>query len=336
MDLGGSVARCRSIAASTVWISRPASPSGSRIEGYWWREERWGLTPELVSLFERVLIGLGLSAPAARLAAGAAEQGWPVRTLPGEHLDLATRPAEVLDEIYDLFIDLDATEDQLDFPVIYTNAKLGTATRSLDQPGTDLRPLLDLLVRVTPAPTYTPGHPLQLLVTNLSANEYVGRMAVGPSKYLLLAANNSEINRRSNGMFLPGLLLGISMSPSARVLLGAQLAREDLESGFTTVRNLGHSGIDGDVALRDAINAGRVSGPRMLAAGRKLIAPGAYIQPEGTQPQRKLGRGIDTFLAAHAGTAETFGTLAALLAARCIDHLRLDHRAVATAPGGPA
>ena len=88
----------------------------------------------------------------------------------------------------------------------------------------------------------------------------------------------SEINRRSNGMFIPGLLLAITMSPSARVLLGAQLAREDLESGFTTVRNLGHSGIDGDVALRDAINAGRVSGPRMLATGRKLIAPGAYIQ----------------------------------------------------------
>jgi imidazolonepropionase-like amidohydrolase len=88
----------------------------------------------------------------------------------------------------------------------------------------------------------------------------------------------SEINRRSNGMFFPGLLLAITMSPSARVLLGAQLAREDLESGFTTVRNLGHSGIDGDVALRDAINAGRVSGPRMLATGRKLIAPGAYIQ----------------------------------------------------------
>jgi len=88
----------------------------------------------------------------------------------------------------------------------------------------------------------------------------------------------AEISRRSNGMFLPGLLLAITMSPGARVLLGAQLAREDLESGFTTVRNLGHSGIDGDVALRDAINAGRVPGPRMLATGRKLIAPGAYIQ----------------------------------------------------------
>src|SRR6476661_3864832 len=71
---------------------------------------------------------------------------------------------------------------------------------------------------------------------------------------------------------------GATMSPGARVLLGAQLAREDLESGFTTVRNLGHSGIDGDVALRDAINAGRVPGPRMLATGRKLIAPGAYLQ----------------------------------------------------------
>src|SRR5262249_4504786 len=88
----------------------------------------------------------------------------------------------------------------------------------------------------------------------------------------------SEINRRSNGLFLPGLLLAITMPPSARVLLGAQLAREDLESGFTTVRNLGHSGIDGDVVLRDAINAGRISGPRILATGRKLIAPGAYIQ----------------------------------------------------------
>jgi GTP-binding protein len=89
------------------------------------------------------------------------------------------RPAEVLDAVYELFIDLGADDDQIDFPVVYTNAKLGTATLDVDVPGTDLRPLLDLLVQVTPAPRYTPGHPLQLLVTNLSANEYVGRMAVG-------------------------------------------------------------------------------------------------------------------------------------------------------------
>ncbi len=89
------------------------------------------------------------------------------------------RPAEVLDDVYELFMDLGADEHQIEFPVVYTNAKAGTATTSLDDPGEDLRPLLDLLVEVTPPPTYQPGHPLQLLVTNLSANEYVGRMAVG-------------------------------------------------------------------------------------------------------------------------------------------------------------
>jgi GTP-binding protein len=89
------------------------------------------------------------------------------------------RPAEVLDEVYELFMDLGADEHQIEFSIIYTNAKAATATRDLATPGTDLRPLLDLLVAVTPPPSYTPGHPLQLLVTNLSANDYVGRMAVG-------------------------------------------------------------------------------------------------------------------------------------------------------------
>src|ERR1043166_4435542 len=87
-----------------------------------------------------------------------------------------------------------------------------------------------------------------------------------------------EITRRPNGEFVPGLLLAITMSPSKRALLGAKLAREDLESGFTTVRNLGHSGIDGDIALRDAVNASGVIGPRILAAGRKLTALGSYVQ----------------------------------------------------------
>src|SRR5262245_64731964 len=89
------------------------------------------------------------------------------------------RPAEVLDAVYELFIDLGADAHQLDFPIVYTNAKAGTATTDLGTPGTDLRPLLGLLVRVTPPPTFQPDHPLQLLVTNLSANDYVGRMAVG-------------------------------------------------------------------------------------------------------------------------------------------------------------
>lgn len=88
-----------------------------------------------------------------------------------------------------------------------------------------------------------------------------------------------EMARTYNGRFEPGLLLAIAgLSPSMRVMRGAKLAREDLESGFTTVRNVGHSGIDGDAVLRDAINEGDVVGPRMLAATRKLTGPGGYFQ----------------------------------------------------------
>jgi len=88
----------------------------------------------------------------------------------------------------------------------------------------------------------------------------------------------AEAQRHENGIFAPGLLLAIVESPTKRALMGAHVAREDLESGITTVRNLGHSGIDGDTELRDAIKAGRVSGPRILASGRKLITRGSYLQ----------------------------------------------------------
>jgi len=104
----------------------------------------------------------------------------------------------------------------------------------------------------------------------------------------IIPPTEAEIKRQYNGEFLPGQLLAIaSISPSERALMGAKLAREDLESGFTTVRNLGHSGMDGDVALRDAINAGSVPGPRILAAGRKLTTRGGYFQslnPAVAQP----------------------------------------------------
>ena len=89
------------------------------------------------------------------------------------------RPASVVDAVYELFMDLGADEHQIDFPIVYTNARTGTASLDLAQPGTDLQPLMDLLVEHTPVPVHTPGHPLQLLVTNLSANDYVGRMAIG-------------------------------------------------------------------------------------------------------------------------------------------------------------
>ena len=90
------------------------------------------------------------------------------------------RADEVLDAVYELFMDLGADDDQIEFPDrLHERQGRDGDARSRTIPGTDLRPLLDLLIEVTPPVTYTPGHPLQLLVTNLSANEYVGRMAVG-------------------------------------------------------------------------------------------------------------------------------------------------------------
>src|SRR5438093_4434095 len=89
------------------------------------------------------------------------------------------RPAEVLDEIYDLFIDLDAAEEQLEFPVLYTNARVGTATRDPNGSGEDLRPLFDAVVEHVPPPRGNPEAPLQLLVANLDASDYLGRIAIG-------------------------------------------------------------------------------------------------------------------------------------------------------------
>jgi GTP-binding protein len=88
------------------------------------------------------------------------------------------RIAEVVDEVYELFLDLDADESQIDFPIVYTNAKAGQASLDPDVPGTDLEPLFKLLIDHIPPPTYETGHPLQAHVTNLDASPYVGRLAI--------------------------------------------------------------------------------------------------------------------------------------------------------------
>jgi GTP-binding protein len=88
------------------------------------------------------------------------------------------RPQEVLNEIYDLFIDLDAQEDQLDFPVLYTNAKEGTASTEIKGGGEDLRPLFDAILKTTPLPKGDPAGPLQILVANLDYSDFLGRLAI--------------------------------------------------------------------------------------------------------------------------------------------------------------
>ncbi|MEZ5367183.1 MAG: translational GTPase TypA, partial [Bryobacterales bacterium] len=89
------------------------------------------------------------------------------------------RPAEVLNEVYDLFIDLDATEEQLDFPVFYAIAKDGLAKRELDDDSQDLRPLFEAIVEHLPAPAGDPEAPLQFQVANLDYSDYLGRLAIG-------------------------------------------------------------------------------------------------------------------------------------------------------------
>jgi GTP-binding protein len=89
------------------------------------------------------------------------------------------RAEEVVSEVFDLFIDLDANEEQADFPIIYTIARDGIAKRNLADESSDLRPLFDEIIRTIPAPVAPVGEPLQLLVANLDYNDYMGRLAIG-------------------------------------------------------------------------------------------------------------------------------------------------------------
>src|SRR5256884_5439424 len=88
------------------------------------------------------------------------------------------RISEVVDEVYELFLDLDASEDQIDFPIVYANARAGRAGTSADDLAADLTPLFDTILATIPPPAYDPDHPLQALVTNLDASPYVGRLAL--------------------------------------------------------------------------------------------------------------------------------------------------------------
>src|ERR1043165_7857709 len=89
------------------------------------------------------------------------------------------RPEEVVDEIYDLFIDLGANDEQIEFPILYAISRDGLAKHELDGESADLRPLFEEILRTIPAPRGDPRLPLQVLVANLDYNEYVGRLAIG-------------------------------------------------------------------------------------------------------------------------------------------------------------
>lgn len=113
-----------------------------------------------------------------------------------------SRIQEVLNEVYDLFIDLDATEEQLDFPIIYTNAKQGIAKTNIDDDPTDLRPLFELILETVPAPEGDKDGILQCLVMNIDYNDYVGRLAIGRifSGTIRVADNVAVINSSNDSI----------------------------------------------------------------------------------------------------------------------------------------
>ena len=113
------------------------------------------------------------------------------------------RIAEVVDEVYELFLDLDADESQIEFPIAYTNARAGWASLEEGREGSDLTPLLDLLLEHVPAPEHEPGHPLQAHVTNLDASPYVGRLALCRVRHGTIAAGAPIAWCRADGRVEP-------------------------------------------------------------------------------------------------------------------------------------
>jgi GTP-binding protein TypA/BipA len=109
------------------------------------------------------------------------------------------RIAEVVDEVYALFLDLDADEKQIEFPIVYTNARAGQATLDPEFPGEDLEPLFETLFRTVPPPSYEEGHPLQALVTNLDASPYLGRLALCRIRNGVLKRGDSVLRCRVDG-----------------------------------------------------------------------------------------------------------------------------------------
>ena len=113
------------------------------------------------------------------------------------------RAQEVLNEVYDLFIDLDATEEQLEFPVLYAIGRDAVAMRALDDPRVDLSPLFETILNVVPGPAYDPEEPFQMLVSDLDYSEYLGRLAVGRSLHGQVRSNDALVCVNEAGTPVP-------------------------------------------------------------------------------------------------------------------------------------
>jgi len=113
------------------------------------------------------------------------------------------RPAVVRDEIYSLFIDLGATEEQIEFPLLYAVGREGVASRTLEEPGKNLVVLLDAIVDELPPPAVHPDHPFQMLVSDLDYSDYIGRLAIGKTRNRLIRSNDTLVRIDGDGQSQP-------------------------------------------------------------------------------------------------------------------------------------
>ena len=154
---------------------------------------------------------------------------------------------EVLNEVYELFLDLEATEEQFDFPIVYCNARAGQASLDKDVPGTDLKPLFDLLLERIPPPAYEEGHGLQALVTNLDASPYLGRLAIcrvvnGTIRKGQMAAwcrqDGSIVNTRVTELYVTEALdrVEAAVAGMAEITIGETLADPDNPRPLPVIR----------------------------------------------------------------------------------------------------
>ena len=153
------------------------------------------------------------------------------------------RPQEVLNEIYGLFIDLDADDTQIEFPVLYAIGREGIAQKTLTAPGQDLAPLFDTIVQKIPPPTYDDQEPFQMLVTNLSYSDYLGRLAIGRVMNGKVSTNDRLVRLAQDGLPRPLKVSSLQVYQGIRVAEVSSVAPGDI---------LILSGIE-DVAIGDTI-----------------------------------------------------------------------------------
>jgi GTP-binding protein len=148
------------------------------------------------------------------------------------------RISEVLDEVLELFLDLDASEEQCHFPVIYTNAREGTATFDLDKPGVNLAPLFDLVFDKVPPPAYDPEHSLQLQITTLDYNDYVGRIGIGRIRHGVIRVGDAVVLVKSETETIPTKITqlygfsGLQRTPIEQATAGDIVALAGIEGIF--------------------------------------------------------------------------------------------------------